>query len=119
LADVVIDTTGHYKVFNDSFRAARTFGKIILLGDTGTPSKQCLNHDVMYHGLSIIGAHDSNETPDWNSPGIIALFFHLVAKGTFNLDGLISHRFTPEECVAAYTAANTNRDQTMGILFQW
>ncbi len=119
MADTVIDTTGHYQVFTESFKVARTFGKIVLLGDTGTPSRQCLSHDVINRGLTIVGAHDVHETPDWNSDKIIPLFFRLVSKGRFNLDGLISHRFAPADCAAAYEVANQSRDQTMGILFQW
>jgi threonine dehydrogenase-like Zn-dependent dehydrogenase len=119
MADTVIDTTGHPAVFAECFKAARKFGKIVILGDTGTPSKQCLSHDVMGKGLTIVAAHDSHETPDWNSKKIIGLLFNLALKERFSLDGLITHQFKADRCEEAYETANTRRNETIGILFKW
>src|SRR5262249_27221228 len=60
LADVVYDVTGHLAVFAAALGLVRRFGKLILLGDTGTPSEQRLTSDVITRGLRIIGAHDNN-----------------------------------------------------------
>lgn len=119
LADTVIDTTGHHAVFTECFKAARKFGRIVILGDTGSPSKQCLSHDVMGKGLTIVAAHDCHETPDWDSKKIVGLLFNLALKGRFNLDGLVTHRFKPGEYAKAYETANTKRNETIGILFKW
>jgi threonine dehydrogenase-like Zn-dependent dehydrogenase len=73
----------------------------------------------MGKGLTIVAAHDTHETEDWNSAKIIDLFFGLAAKGRFNLKGLVTHRFAPKEFGPAYHLANTKRNETMGILFNW
>jgi threonine dehydrogenase-like Zn-dependent dehydrogenase len=39
-ADVVYDITGHAPVFAAALPLARNFGKVVILGDTGTPQQQ-------------------------------------------------------------------------------
>ncbi len=117
--ETIIDSTGHYKVFQDLLKVSRNFGRVVILGDTGTPENQHLTQDLIGKGLSLVGAHDCNETPEWNTPKITKLFFHLVATGKFNLDGMNTHRFTPEKFAEAYKVANEKRGETMGIYFDW
>ena len=62
-ADVVYDVTGAPSVFPSALRLLRRFGRLVLLGDTGTPTEQRLTGDVVTRGLQIIGAHDSNPHP--------------------------------------------------------
>lgn len=119
LPDVVIDSTGHAGVFSAALTIVRDHGRLILLGDTGAPQSQHLSSDVLSRGISITGAHDCHESPEWNSRKIISLFFKLCQSGRFNVDGLISHRFAPAECVKAYATANEHRSETMGLLFNW
>jgi hypothetical protein len=48
------------------------------------------------------------------------LFFELVGRGRFALDGLHTHTFSPEECEAAYALVGVeSRADTMGVLFDW
>lgn len=115
----VIDSTGHHQVFTDALRAARKFGRVVILGDTGSPASQHLSSDVMSKGLTIIAAHDCHETAEWNFQHISNLFFTLVKTGRFSLAGLNTHTFRPEQCVDAYRLANEKRGETMGILFNW
>jgi 2-desacetyl-2-hydroxyethyl bacteriochlorophyllide A dehydrogenase len=117
--EIVIDSTGFHQVFPDALRAARRFGKVILLGDTGTPSQQHLTHDLINKGLTLAGAHDTHEDATWNCGIITRLFFHLVTAGRFTLDGLNTHSFKPEQVAEAYRVANERRAETMGIYFDW
>jgi len=117
--ETIIDSTGHYKVFQDILRASRKFGRVVLLGDTGSPENQHLTQDLIGKGIALVGAHDCNETPEWNTQKITKLFFHLVASGRFNLDGMNTHRFAPEGFADAYKTANERRGETMGIYFDW
>ncbi|MDR1191466.1 MAG: zinc-binding alcohol dehydrogenase [Verrucomicrobiales bacterium] len=119
LPRVVVDSTGNHKVFVETQRLARDFGRIVLLGDTGEPSKQTLTHEVMRRGLVITGAHDCHDSAEWNNTTINRFFFQLVAAGRISLAGLNSHRFTPEQCAEAYDIANRARASTMGIIFEW
>ncbi|OGV53475.1 MAG: hypothetical protein A2X45_24390 [Lentisphaerae bacterium GWF2_50_93] len=115
----VIDSTGHHQVFSDALRAAKKFGKVVILGDTGSPASQHLSSDVMSKGLHIVAAHDCHETPDWDFRLISNLFFEMVRSERFALDGLNTHKYKPGQCAEAYRTANEKRGETMGILFDW
>lgn len=119
LPRVVIDSTGNAAVFSAALGLAAKFGKIVVLGDTGTPARQSLTSDVISRGLTIVGAHDCHDTPEWNAHTIARLFLNLAASGRFSLAGLTSHVFQPEQCEEAYATANRDRSSTMGILFDW
>lgn len=117
--DTIIDSTGHWQVFADVQKASKKYGEIVLLGDTGSPDKQHLTHDVLGKGLRIFAGHDCHETPDWNTECITKLFFHLVKSGRFPLAGLNTHVFKPDDFNEAYKIANERRGETMGIWFDW
>lgn len=119
LPAVLIDTTGHPAVFAAALPLIADFGRLVLLGDAGSPSQQRLTGDVINRGLTIVGAHDIHESPLWDSRQSFAAFSHLVLAGRFNLDGLITHTFKPEQAADAYRIANEKRAETMGILFDW
>jgi len=116
---LVIDTTGNPEVFRSALSASAKFGKVILLGDTGFPAKQCLTSNVMSKGLTIQATHDSHDRDGWNQRRIDELFFTQVQDGRFDLSGLITHEFPPGECKAAYVLAERQREQVMGILYDW
>lgn len=116
---VVIDGTGHAAVFAAALRLAGDRGRVVVLGDTGSPASQCLTPDVITRGLTIIGAHDTHDDATWTNRTVTAYFLDLVRSGRFPLDGLITDVFAPADCVAAYGAANARRGETMGICFDW
>ena len=119
LPRLVMDSTGHAAVFAASLKLAADRGKVVVMGDTGSPTAQHLTSDVVMRGVSIVGAHDGHTDDTWNDRTITQYFFSLVKSGRFSLDGLITHEFTPEACADAYGVANTRRSETMGILFDW
>jgi len=116
---LVIDTTGNETVFTHALQLAARFGRVVVLGDTGMPTHQHLTSDVITRGLTIVGAHDGHETPEWNSTRILSLWFDLMKSKRFNVAGLNTHTFAPAECAKAYEVCNTQRGQTMGIVFDW
>ena len=117
--DVVIDTTGNASVFSQALGMAACFGKLVLLGDTGYPSSQSLSSDMMTKGLTIVAAHDHHDRGGWTQSRVDALFYRLVSNREIELDGLITHEFAPADCVEAYALASDQRDQAVGILFDW
>ena len=121
LSDVplVIDTTGNADVLPECLRICGRFGRVVLLGDTGRPGTQHLTSDVIVKGLTIVGTHDMHDRGGWPEPCVNALFFNLVTTGRFSLDGLITHVLDPRDASKAYELANTARDETMGICFDW
>lgn len=125
LADVVYDITGHPAVFPSALGLARRFGKLLLLGDTGTPSAQCLTPDVVTRGVSIVGAHDNDppsEATDhvhWTRANMASLFFSYLLRGQMRVEDLITHHFSPMEAADAYSLLMTDRATAMGVVFDW
>jgi 2-desacetyl-2-hydroxyethyl bacteriochlorophyllide A dehydrogenase len=116
---IVVDTTGNSLVFSHALSVAGQYGKIIILGDTGYPSEQCLSSDVMTKGLTIQATHDSHDIDGWTQRRIDHLFFEQLKRQKFDLSGLITHEFSPQDCKSAYSLADENRGETMGILYDW
>lgn len=119
LPSIVIDTTGNAGAFSGALEVCADFGTLVILGDTGTPTSQHLTKDVITRGIHIVGAHDGHENAEWNAESITRLFFSLVQRGKFKLEGLNTHYFSPEEYREAYDIAETKRGDTMGIIFNW
>ncbi|NDL56622.1 zinc-dependent alcohol dehydrogenase [Phytoactinopolyspora mesophila] len=120
---VVVDTTGNASVLPSALRLVADQGRLVLLGDTGRPSEQNLTVDLIIRGISLVGAHDGlskyqQEFSEAGDRGLHELFFELVRTGRFSVDGLVTHRFRPTECVEAYEAARA-RDDAIGIRFEW
>lgn len=115
--EIVVDSTGIAAVFSDALKLCAPRGRVIVLGDTGTPSEQHLTSDVIARGLTITGAHDGHETDRWNEARICQLFFKLVGSGAINLEGMNSHSFSLNKAEEAYNLVETDRSSTMGIQF--
>lgn len=116
---LVVDTTGNAAVFATALSVLARFGKLVLLGDSGYPERQCLVADVMTRGLTIQATHDSHDRDGWTQRRIDRLFFSCVADGRFDLSGLITHEFAPADCAEAYALAENERETAIGILFDW
>jgi threonine dehydrogenase-like Zn-dependent dehydrogenase len=119
LPDVVIDGTGNAAVFAAALPLARKYGRVVLLGDTGSPTQQRLTNDVVTRGLTIVGAHDGHARDPWTESRIVRFFFTLLADGRMDMDGMNTHEFAPEDCGKVYDQASNRRQETMGILFDW
>jgi 2-desacetyl-2-hydroxyethyl bacteriochlorophyllide A dehydrogenase len=117
--DIVIDTTGNPDVLPAALRLVRDCGRVVVLGDTGMPSKQHVTSDLVLRGVEIVGAHDSHKPAGGAENSINELFFDLVSRGRINLAGLNSHILPPTECVTAYRLARERRGDTVGIVFDW
>ncbi len=115
---IILDTTGNARVFGDALELSREYGRVVLLGDTGSPASQHLTPDVILKGLTITAGHDMHILHADAGP-VYELFFQQVLAGRINLKGMISHRFRPEECSQAYETLVARRNETMGLLFEW
>jgi len=140
---IVIDCTGDANVLAGALDLVGFRGRVVVLGDTGSPEDQHLTSDLITRGITIVGAHAGHlatvldddvdadpfavfrpkaapaAAPEPTGQRFARLFHRLVATGRFPLDGLISHEFAAGDCEQAYKLANTARDTTMGILFDW
>jgi 2-desacetyl-2-hydroxyethyl bacteriochlorophyllide A dehydrogenase len=118
---VVVDSTGNAAVFAEALRLVADHGRVVVLGDTGSPASQHLTPDVITRGVTIVGAHDKHSIARHGREGdrrLHELFFQLVATGRFGLDGLTTHTFDPTDFQAAYDVA-TGRGDGIGIAFDW
>lgn len=116
---IVVDVTGNSAVFESALAASAQFGKVMLLGDTGFPSRQSLSSDMMTKGLTIQATHESHDLDDWSQRRVDAHFFELLEQGQFDVSGLITHEFLPSQCEQAYALANQQNEAVMGVLFNW
>ncbi len=123
LPRVVNDATGNAAVFDAALTLAADEGRVVILGDTGSPASQHLSSEVMIRALTIVAAHDGHSrfasNAAWNDITISGLFFDLIARKRIDMAGLVSHVFGPADAAKAYELANTRRGETMGILFDW
>ena len=116
---VIVDATGNADVFKHALAAASMFSKVLLLGDTGYPGRQRLTSDVMSKGLSVQAVHDSHDFHGGTQQEIDARFFASVQAGQFDLSGLITHEYSPVDCAYAYQLADQQREDVMGLLYDW
>lgn len=119
LPRVVMDATGNAEVFVHALGLAADRGRVVLMGDTGFPGQQRLSGAVINRGLTITAAHDGHNDAQWNNATITAHLFRQVLNRRFDVSGLITHTFPPEHYAEAYRLANTHREETIGILFDW
>ena len=120
--ECVIDATGNADVLAAALPIVATRGRVVILGNTGSPSAQRLTDDVITRALHVVGAHDvlSMLDPPWDGDRALHdQFFHLVRTGRFDLDGLITDVFAPADAEAAYRAADERPDETLGVCFDW
>jgi len=125
LADVVFDVTGHAAVFSAALGMVRRLGRLMLLGDTGTPSQQHLTADVITRGISIIGTHDGNPPAEgndwypWSHARMAEVFFDLLAQGRLNVRDITSHVVSPLDAPQVYRGLVERRGEHLGVVFDW
>jgi 2-desacetyl-2-hydroxyethyl bacteriochlorophyllide A dehydrogenase len=123
--DVVYDVTGAAPVMAQALPLLRRFGRLVLLGDTGTPTAQHLTSDVITRGLRIIGAHDghspsvSSDHARWDAYEMTELFFTYLKRGDMSVADLITHHFAPTDAPAAYQLLRETPRIAMGVVFDW
>jgi threonine dehydrogenase-like Zn-dependent dehydrogenase len=112
-------------VLADASTLLRPLGRLVLLGDSPSPSRQHLGPRIVGDSISVLGVHASIapevRTPRdrWTIAAMTELFFLLLRTGRMEVDGLISHRFTPDEAPEVYARLQTHRSEYLGVLFDW
>ena len=133
LADVVIDTTGHPAVLAQACLLVRVNGKLGLVGDTVTPSRQVLGPGVISKSITILGSggstHMPTDTPfypwgpemasknlvEWNQN----LTVRFLQQRKLDFRHLVSHVVSPKEAPVIYDKLLNNRDSYQGVVFDW
>ncbi|MGV8895994.1 MAG: zinc-dependent alcohol dehydrogenase [Rhodoglobus sp.] len=125
MLDVVFDVTGHHSVLAPASSLLRPRGRLILLGDSPSPSRQSLGPRIVADSISILGVHGSTApeqatlSDPWTLEAMTELFFHFLRTGRMNVDSLVSHRFTPDQAPEVYANLQQDRSAYLGTLFDW
>jgi threonine dehydrogenase-like Zn-dependent dehydrogenase len=123
LADVVFDATGHFAVFPLALRLVRTFGTMMLVGDSPQPGKQVLTADIVTRQITVRGSHNEKLSPDeseeWNDLRQRELLFTYLARGQMKVEDLLTSRHSPREAPDLYSGLLEDRSGTIGVAFDW
>jgi threonine dehydrogenase-like Zn-dependent dehydrogenase len=125
MADVAFDITGRPDVLAPTTRLVHPLGRVILLGDTPTPTRQHLGPRIVADSVSVLGIHAS-AAPEvatlrdpWTLPAMASLFFDWVASGHIDVDCLTTHRFVPSQAPEVYESLRVDRSGFLGVFFDW
>jgi 2-desacetyl-2-hydroxyethyl bacteriochlorophyllide A dehydrogenase len=125
MLDAVIEVTGHPAALAPSIQLVRRLGRVVLLGDTPTPSQQTLGPGVVSNSVAILGIHGSqspavaSEYAQWTGPAMTSLFFDYVLRGQMRVGDLITQRCSPLDAPQVYDQLVTDRTSLMGVVFDW
>lgn len=125
MLDAVFEMTGNSSVLSISTQFLRKLGRLILIGDSPTPSKQFLGSGVVSNGIRIIGAHGSIITEEatpfnhWTKEAQINLFFDYLIQKRMKVKDLITDRFSPLDAPIVYKNLLKDRSENMGVIFDW
>jgi 2-desacetyl-2-hydroxyethyl bacteriochlorophyllide A dehydrogenase len=125
MLDVVFDITGHPPVLAPAIQLLRRLGRVVLLGDTPTPTQQFLGPGVVSNSISILGIHATarpDETSDfnqWSAQEMAALFFDYLLQGRMRVSDLITHRYSPLDAPKVYEQLQQDRAAAIGVIFDW
>lgn len=125
LLDAAFDITGHPAVLAPTTRLVHPLGRVVLLGDTPTPSRQVLGPRIVGDSVAVLGVHASS-APEiatlrdpWSEAAMADLFFHLVESQRMDVDSLTTHRFTPDRSAELYEALRRDRSDFLGVFLDW
>lgn len=125
MVDVVFDVTGHPAVLAPASLLLRKLGRLVLLGDSPTPSRQSLGPRIVGDSIAILGIHGmmypDAATPfnQWTAEAMTSLFFDYVAAGRMNMTSLITHTVSPLDAVEVYNVIAADPETALGVVFDW
>jgi 2-desacetyl-2-hydroxyethyl bacteriochlorophyllide A dehydrogenase len=125
MLDVVFDITGHPAVLAPAIQLLRRLGRVVLLGDSPTPSQLHLGPGVVSNSIAILGVHgtaspeQATDFSPWSAPEMAALFFDYLQQGRMRVADLITHRYSPLDAPQVYATLRQDRSTALGIIFDW
>jgi 2-desacetyl-2-hydroxyethyl bacteriochlorophyllide A dehydrogenase len=125
LFDAVFDVTSHTSSLASATALARRLGRVVLLGDSPTPSEQSLGRHVVSRSLAILSIHGSlrgeptSAFHPWGAQAMAELFFDYLQQGRMRVSDLITQRHSPRDAPAVYGALLHGSPEELGIIFDW
>jgi len=109
-ADILVDTTGNYRVIETSLGALRWRGNTVFLG-------WCKGTDFDFSRLQAKGG---NAFFPWTLEGHrVVNSWRLMNSGALKTDHLITHRFPYHDAQEAYDLVYNKPADYLGVLFDW
>ncbi len=125
----LIDATGMAPVINDSLDIIALYGETILLGSPRTPFEanltELLNKVHLPNFVELKGALE------WRYPSFkdefvkhslernSEIIMELIKSEKLNIKPLLTHTFPPEKAQQAYHGLKENKDEYLGVVFEW
>jgi len=125
MLDAVWDVTGHPAVLSQCVQLLRPHGRVVLTGDTPTPTQQVLGPGVLSDSISVLGVHGNSYAPHytevtpWTRREIIALFFDFMLQGRMRVADLITHRYRFDQAPDVYQRLREDRTGAIGVILEW
>ena len=125
MLDVVLDITGVPSALAPSIQLLRRLGRLVLLGDTPTPTEQRLGPGVVSNSVSILGIHGytiaeqrTAFTP-WTTREMSSIFFNYLQRGLMNVENLVTNRYSPDDAPTVYLGLLEDRANALGVILDW
>jgi 2-desacetyl-2-hydroxyethyl bacteriochlorophyllide A dehydrogenase len=125
MLDIVFEVTGHPAVLSPAIQLVRRLGRLLLLGDTPTPSQQHLGPGVVFKSIAILGIH-GYQVPDkrteytpWSVEEMSGVFFDYLLRGRMNVKDLVTHRISPLQAPETYLGLLQDRSAAVGVILDW
>jgi threonine dehydrogenase-like Zn-dependent dehydrogenase len=125
MLDVVFDATGHPAVLQSAVQLVRRLGRVVLVGDTPTPSEQRLGPGVVSNAVAILGIHAltrpevADDFHPWSAGEIASLFFDYLLQGRMRVDDLVTRHHSPLDAPQVYADLMGDRSGVIGVVFDW
>lgn len=125
MLDVVFDITGHPAVLAPAIQLLRRLGRVVLLGDTPTPSQQHLGPGVVSNSIAILGIHGTmspvyaSEFNPWTAQEMAILFFDYLLQNRMRVSDLVTHRYSPLDAPQVYADIQRDSSGMLGVIFDW
>lgn len=125
MLDVIFEITGNAAVLPQAIVMLRRLGRLVLLGDTPTPSLQHLAPSVVSNSLAILGIHSSmspaypSEYAPWTQNEMSGLFFDYLLQRRMSVVDLITDVISPFEAPKLYQELLVERSNHIGIVLDW
>jgi hypothetical protein len=97
--------------------------RLVLLGDTLTPSAQHLAPGVVYNSIAILGIHGyampDKTTPftPWTADRMSGVYFDCLLAGKMSVAELVTHRYSPLQAPEVYLNLLKDRSTDVGVIF--
>jgi 2-desacetyl-2-hydroxyethyl bacteriochlorophyllide A dehydrogenase len=125
MLDLVFDVTGHPAVLASCVPLLRKLGRLVLLGDTPTPSEQHLGPGVLSNSIAILAIHGyaipERSTPftPWTAERMSGVFFDYLKAGKMRVAELVTRHVSPLQAPEVYHQLVQDRSRDIGVVFDW